>query len=391
MTKVLFYILFTIFFFTFGAAKVFAIADPFSTENNKIGIHILFTSEVEQAAKLVNSNGGDWGYATIPIQTGDRDIDKWQKFMDSAKQNHVIPIIRISSENYFFDTKVWRKPEDFDVLDFANFLNDLDWPTTNKYIVVFNEVNRSDEWQGLVNPKEYAQILNYTVEAFKSLDDNFFIVSAGLDNASANVFESSINQYDFMREMNKEVSGIFGKIDGIASHSYPNPAFSAPPWITTSKSISSFKFERDLAEELGGKKLPVFITETGWSRDTVSASLMETYIKEGFKTIWSDEGIVAVTPFLLNAGSGPFAKFSLFDSNGSPNSSYLAIWGLSKVKGMPMLNANTESKAVLSPDNNLPLKTFKSVSQYDDVSVSITKTKIATQFLKWFFKSLNVL
>ena len=235
MLKILIFILLTIFFIRYEATSVHAIADPLSAPNNKFGIHILFPGELEQAAKLVNSNGGDWGYVTIPIQATDKNVEKWQKFMDDAKTYHIIPIIRIASENYFFDTRVWRKPEEYDVLDFANFLNSLNWPTVNKYIVVFNEVNRSDEWQGNTNPQEYAQILNYTVEVFKSLDEDFFIISAGLDNASANVFESSINQYDFMREMHKEVPGIFGKIDGLGSHSYPNPGFSEPPWVKTTR------------------------------------------------------------------------------------------------------------------------------------------------------------
>lgn len=390
MLKILIFIFFTIILVTRGV-MAYAIVSPLAAPNNKFGVHILFPSELGEAAKLVNSNGGDWGYVTIPIQVTDKNFEKWQKFMDDAKKYHLIPIIRLASENYFFDTEVWRKPEDFDVLDFANFLNSLSWPTKNRYIVVFNEVNRSDEWQGSTSPQEYAQVLNYAIEAFKSLDENFFIISAGLDNASANVFESSINQYDFMRKMDEEVAGIFGKIDGLGSHSYPNPAFSQPPWVNTKKSISSFKFERDLAEKLGGKTLPVFITETGWSKEAVSESLTGTYIKEAFETVWSDDNIVAVTPFLLHAGAGPFAKFTLIDPNGDPNSSYLAIRNISKVKGIPLLELEKEPEISLSKTEKLPLKTFKNENQYDDSSTSISKAKIATQFLKWFFKSLNVL
>lgn len=391
MIKTLICILFTIFLTIFSVSRVYAIVDPLLTANNKFGIHILFPSELGEAARLINSNGGDWGYVTIPIQATDKDAEKWQKFMDDAKKHHIIPIMRIASENYFFDTKVWRKPNDFDILDFANFLNSLSWPAKNKYIVVFNEVNRSDEWQGSTNPSEYAYILDYTINAFKSLDPDFFIISAGLDNASANVFKSSINQFDFMREMDKAVPGIFGKIDGLASHSYPNPAFSQPPWITTAKSITSFKYESGLAEKLGGKKLPIFITETGWSNESVSEDLIGSYVKEAFKTVWSDDNIVAVTPFLLHAGAGPFAKFSLIDANGNHNSTYLAIREIPKIKGEPELAVDKEAIASSSESKRLPLITFKNENQYEDSSASINKAKIATLFLKWFFKSLNVL
>lgn len=387
MPKLLILILSITFFLTLGA-KVHAIVDPQSTPNNKFGIHILFTSELSEAAKLVNSNGGDWGYVTIPIQATDRNRDKWQNFMDDASKYHVIPIIRIASENYFFDTKVWRKPEDFDILDFANFLNSLNWPTKNKYIVVFNEVNRSDEWQGSTKPQEYAQILDYTIEAFKSLESDFFIISAGLDNASANVFESSINQYDFMREMNKEVTGIFGKIDGIASHSYPNPAFSQPPWVESTKNISSFKFEKNLAEELGGKKLPVFITETGWSRNSLSDTKIASYMQYAFETVWSDNSIVAVTPFILQSGS-PYAQFSFIDENGSHNEIYIAIEKLPKLKGEPVLEAKKAD--LVSGKENLASITFPKANQYSNNEANIDKTQVAVAFIKWFFKSLNVL
>src|SRR5215469_12078387 len=116
--------------------------NPLAVANNKIGIHILDPSELPAAAKLVNNNGGDWGYVTIPIQSADEDLVKWQKFMDACKKYHVIPIIRLATQGDYFNTQVWRKPNENDIVDFANFLNSLEWPTKNRYIIVFNEVNR---------------------------------------------------------------------------------------------------------------------------------------------------------------------------------------------------------------------------------------------------------
>ena len=54
----------------------FAVYDPISVPNNHFGIHILETSELDQAAKFVNSSGGDWGYVTMPIRANDRDLSK---------------------------------------------------------------------------------------------------------------------------------------------------------------------------------------------------------------------------------------------------------------------------------------------------------------------------
>src|SRR5260370_15057649 len=98
--------------------QAFAIENPLSRTNNKIGIHILFPSELQEAARLVNANGGDWGYVTIPIQAGDKNLVKWQSFMDQAKLLHVIPIIRLATEGDYFNTAVWRKTKDEDIVDF---------------------------------------------------------------------------------------------------------------------------------------------------------------------------------------------------------------------------------------------------------------------------------
>jgi hypothetical protein len=164
-------------FFTFLFTMLqpaYAVVDPLSTPNNKVGIHILFPDELEAAAQLINSNGGEWGYVIVPIQAGDRDLVKWQRFMDDSRRLKVIPLIRIATEGDYFNTKVWRKPAEIDVLDFANFLSSLNWPTKNRYVVIFNEVNRADEWGGILNPAEYANLLSYAVTVFKSKIRTFY-------------------------------------------------------------------------------------------------------------------------------------------------------------------------------------------------------------------------
>jgi hypothetical protein len=87
-----------------------AVVNPLASKNNFVGIHILFPTEIAQAKDLINSSGGDWGYVTIPIQITDRDLDKWQAFMDQCVQYHIIPILRIATEPYYANTNVWRRP-----------------------------------------------------------------------------------------------------------------------------------------------------------------------------------------------------------------------------------------------------------------------------------------
>jgi|SRR5579885_1934283 len=341
-------------FFFLIPRPTFAIVDPLSVPNNKIGISILFASELQQAAQLVNGNGGQWGYVTIPIQWGDRDIVKWQNFMDEAKQLHVIPILRLSTEGDYFNTQVWRKPLLSDLLDFANFLNSLNWPVKNRYVIVFNEVNRADEWGGSVDPAAYAQLLSNAVKIFKARSPDFFIISAGLDNAAPNQGTEYMNEYDFMRAMNDAVPGIFGQVDGLASHSYPNPGFSQPPDTSNQTGTASFSFEEQLAKNLGGKDLPVFITETGWSNDAVSEQTIVDYYQQALQNVWNDSYIVAITPFLLNAQDGPFTQFSFLDAGGQFSKEYQFFQNLAKAKGQPVL-----APSVLAAETNRLLTTAR--------------------------------
>lgn len=354
-----------------------AIVDPLATSNNKVGVHILFPSELEDASRLVNTSGGDWGYVTIPIQAGDRDLIKWQAFMDQAKKYHVIPIIRLATEGDYFNTLVWRKPDTADIVDFANFLNSLEWPTKNRYVIVFNETNRADEWGGEVNPEEYATILLESVAAFKSRSEDFFIISGGLDNASITT-KIAMHPFEYLREMNTAVPGIFQHIDGLGSHSYPNPAFAKPPSRVDQVSIATFRYENTLISGLSQKNLPVFITETGWSNEVVADATIAKYFTEAYSTAWSDTDVVAVTPFLLRAGGPPFGKFSLIKEDSNPTDAYTAIQNMAKTRGNPLLAETVkgiETSPQVFPTRHFVIKTEK--------PTLIPREKTVKIVLKW--------
>lgn len=339
--------------------------------NNKFGIHILFPDELEEAARLVNSNGGDWGYVTIPIQAGDRDLLKWQKFMNKAKKLHIIPLVRLATEGDYFNTKVWRRPTASDVLDFANFLSSLDWPTKQRYVIVFNEVNRGDEWGGLPNPAEYADILAYAATAFKNKSSDFFILSSGLDNAAATT-TTAINQYEFIRGMQTVVPDIFNTIDGLSSHSYPNPGFSQPPENHGLQSIASFRFEQNLVQSLSGRLLPVFITETGWSKNAISDLTIGEYYKIAFSSVWNDPTVVAVTPFLFRAYAGPFTQFSFINTDHSFSYQYNAFVEIPKVRGEPERTPDILGERTAANNSPGEIKHFSEapVSEDDKIIVS---------------------
>lgn len=304
--------------------------DPLSVPNNQVGVHILDTQEIDQAAKLVNSTGGDWGYVTIPIRINDRDYDKWYDFFFKARKLHLIPILRLAT---YPDGGVWVKPTVFDLVDFANFLNDMPWPTSNRYVILFNEVNRANEWGGgEVNPRQYATLLIDAKNIFKSRSADFFLLSAGLDMSAPNS-STSMDALQFYRLMTFWQPQWTKAIDGMAVHAYPNPGFSSSVYSSSRYGIRSYKYEPNPAT------LPLFITETGWIGQP-------DFYTMAFKEIWTDKNIVAVTPFVLSAGGEEFGKFSLTNSP-----AYAGLMALPKISGSPLLSNLIISQATFA---NLP-------------------------------------
>jgi uncharacterized membrane protein (UPF0127 family)/peptidoglycan/LPS O-acetylase OafA/YrhL len=314
--------LFIIFIFLSVYSPARAVYDPLSVPNNRFGVHILDTEEIFAASKLVNSNGGQWGYVTIPIRSNDRDKSKWIKFFLNARSEKVIPIIRLAT---YPQENLWVKPTIYDLVDFANFLSEMPWPVKNRYIVLFNEPNHSYEWGGVVDPLEYVNIIVDAKRIFTDRSNDYFLLSAGLDMSAPNT-RTSMEAFEFLRQMNNYQPNWKNMIDAISAHAYPNPGFVASPKSTSRYGIQSYKYELDY---LNTQK-PVFITETG--------SLWETgFWPEAFK-IWDDKSIVAVTPFVLLAGSGEFARFSLLTPGGQPKQNYKEIESLPKLAGSPLLS-----------------------------------------------------
>ncbi|MBI4037124.1 hypothetical protein HY385_01735 [Candidatus Daviesbacteria bacterium] len=298
--------------------KAFALVDPLSSPNNQFGVHIITPSsdEASPAAVLVNSSGGDWGYITVLIERGNQDKDKWQKFFNDLRQRHLIPIVRIATEplgNY------WQVPNEGDENTWADFLDSLVWPTKNRYVVIYNEPNQGQEWGGKVDAPSYAKILDKTVTALKAKNQDFFILNAGLDVSAPQSPPQFADALTFLNQMDQAVPGIFNKLDGWVSHSYPNPGFVGSPDAYGRGTIRSWAWEQQVLQGLGvTKTMPVFITETGWKhaeglsfdKSLPSAEVVANYLKKAFLEAWQSNQIVAVTPFLLNYQENPFDHFS---------------------------------------------------------------------------------
>jgi len=288
-----------------------------------LGIHILRPDELEQASKLIQNNESEeWQFVTIPLSLNELDQqEQWQIFFDEAKVKRIKPIVRLVTR---FEDGAWKIPTRKDITDLVLFLETLDWPTEDKHIIVFNEVNHAAEWGGEINPEEYAEVLLFTSNWIRSTQPGFIVLPAAMDLAAPNG-KVTMEAFTYLRRMVAVDAQIFGSIDAWNSHSYPNPGFSSAPTGTAQNSLRGFEHELAFLKQHTDKDFNVYITETGWVENRQTSKLLESYYSYALQHIWSNPQVVAVTPFVLNGTPGPFSGFSFLDNNSQPTLQYTAL------------------------------------------------------------------
>ncbi len=337
-------LLFPFYFFLFTSTAL-AVLDPLAVPNNKFGIHIIQATpdESSPAASLVNSSGGDWGYITVLIEGKDKNKDKWQEFFNDLRRKHLIPLVRLATMP---DGNFWKRPDIGEASVWADFLDSLNWPTKNRYIIIYNEPNHGQEWGNSADASSYAKVLDQTITALKNKNKDFFVLNAGFDASTPHNPPAYEDVLTYMQQMNEEVPGIFNKLDGWVSHSYPNPGFVSSPEAIGKGTVRTWYWELQQLRGLGvTKNLPVFITETGWKHaegitynpNLPTAETVADYYKNAFENAWASNRIVAVTPFLLSYQEYPFDHFSfkqVKSSNYYPQ--FRTLLELPKLAGKPV-------------------------------------------------------
>lgn len=306
--------------------------------NNKFGLYIYPDNEkfIDLADQLVNSDGGDWGYVLIPYNVRDKDRDKWNRVFFLLSKKHLIPIVQL----YNLELSDWEEQTE----RAAEFLNSFNWPIKQRYVSVYNEPNDGNFWYGKIDPEGYAQILDHTINTFNKEHENFFMLN-GAFNVSASNVGTTMDAFQYMSRMHAEVPGIFEKLDGWASHSYPQPNFSGNPYDVGRNSIRAYEVELQfLKDEFGiDKDLPVFITETGWAHDIgrnynptfLSLGKVGEYFEIAFEDVWlPDARVMAVTPFTVWY-EPPADHFAFVDSRWVPYEHFQRIRELDKIAGTP--------------------------------------------------------
>lgn len=361
--KVLFILLAFLISNSIFYTPVHAILDPLSVPNNKFGIHIIQATpdESSPAAQMVNNNG-DWGYITFLIESKDRSHDKWQQFFNDLRRRHLIPIVRLATKPI---NEHWERPYEGEEQAWADFLDRLNWPIKNHYVIVYNEPNHGKEWGGAVDAKMYAKVLDKIITALKNKNRDFFVLNGGFDASAPSKPPLYQDEPNFLLEMEQTVPGILNRLDGWVSHSYPNPAFIGLPEASGRGTVRTYVWELQQLRNLGvTKNLPVFITETGWRHaeglrydpSLPTADVVSDYYKIAFETAWSSNRIVAVTPFLLSYQEQPFDHFSFKKITGEKQNvrilgvqypdyypQYQTLMEMPKLKGRPV----QENKAQL--------------------------------------------
>ena len=326
---------------TTGVIEYLYYKEPSEEEfrNNKFGLYIYAEERrfFDLAEELVNSNGGKWGYVLIPYNVKDRDLRKWERVFITLRSKKLIPIIQL----YDVDVEHYEAQ----TTGAVGFLNRFVWPIKNRYISVYNEPNDARFWKGEVNPEKYAEVLDFTITAFRNENPNFFMINGAFNVSAPTSLPTYIDSFVYMRRMDEAVPGIFERLDGWASHSYPQPNFSGPPLATGRWSIRAYENELNyLKNELNvEKELPVFITETGWAHaegerynySFLPASKVAEYTQTAYEEVWlKDNRVWAVTPFTIWYNP-PFDHFSWINRDGEPYEHFEAVKSMEKVEGNP--------------------------------------------------------
>jgi hypothetical protein len=332
-------------FFLIYTSFAFAVVDPLESPNNKYGIHIVDENDLSDATGLVNSEGGQWGYITMVMTENDRDTGKWQRTFDTMRRDKVIPVIRLATSP---QEQTWKKPREEDIDKWVDFLGKLNWVVQNRYIVLFNEPNHAKEWGGELNPEEYARIAKVFQNKLKEKSPDFFVLPAGLDQATRNSADT-MDALEFYRRINVSDPTYFSIFDGWTVHAYPNPNFSGSPNASGRASVRGHLWElAQLKQDGVSSSIPVFITETGWAHQDgkgpfLSSDIVASFYQDAYTNAWNDNRIVMVSPFIFNYQDTPFSQFSWKKPNSTDfYPQYHSVKSIAKTEGKPIEIDKTE-------------------------------------------------
>lgn len=313
-----------------------AVELPQSENAAKLGMHVLSTDEVLEARSYLALEQPDqWHYITVPFTLADLEKhEQWQSFFALAKEQRVIPLVRLMTE---ITDNAWSIPTRKQSIDQLAFLSQFEWPTPEKHVIIYNEVNHAKEWGNTIDPASYAAVFSFTAQWAHAHDKSFVVLPAALDLAAGNT-RATREAFSYLEALLAHDPEVFVHADAWNSHSYPNPGFSASPQRTGKNSLRGFEHELAFLKQKTGREFRVFITETGWEESSTTRRWLSSYYTYALQHIWSDPRVVAVTPFVYKGAPGPFAGFSFVSGDGTPTTQYYALLQALKTQSTKQLS-----------------------------------------------------
>ncbi len=299
------------------ASWLFSPSPALAIEGKILGVHILNPRDFDYAVQLFKQGGmaSEWHFLTVPLTLNDmNELEYWQDFFNKCKKHKFIPIVRLATR---VNNGVWDKPNRRQIVGMFHFMDQLEWPTNERFIIVFNEVNHAKEWGDEIDPRAYAQIFEFTASWAHTEPANYRVLPAAMDLAAPDGPET-MEAFNYLDQMHAHNSEIFDYADIWNSHSYPNPAFSSSPTRTQQDSLRGFEHELNYLKNKTGRSYKVIITETGWVANRLTRPWLTQYYLYAMQHVWTHPDVIGVTPFLLRGAPGPFTTFSFFDENNQP-------------------------------------------------------------------------
>jgi hypothetical protein len=330
------------------ALVIDALLSPERAEPNigKIGVHLLlddgrnhwpieiWDEHLAYAAQITSPKG----IVVQVIRYDDLNAQRWQVFMDLAKQHDLTPVLRLAS-TFDFEKSWWNAPEaDADGSyrawgeDYASFLNALEWPSEQKHVILLNEPNNGHEWGGKPDAAAYARFVLDVSAVLREEVDNVIILNAAFDPYAPNTGSLPFPDTDvylidantFMNDMEAAQDGVFANFDIWNSHAYalglrehPEERFynfdymndaenTMPPFIEGlyNRGINGYEWELWKLAQLGYPELAVMITETGWRHlETTDPNSLDDGF--GYPTV---EQIAEFYDYAFRGSDSPYAE-----------------------------------------------------------------------------------
>ena len=237
----------------------FAILTPFTlSADSPFGVGVHFTGcNNPQLAQFIAAMGAamvrdDASWATIEKTPGQYSFTAFDRYMQVLQQNNVDPLLILDYNNRFYDNN--QTPYDTSGLTaFANYARAVvaHYGPQLKAVEVYNEYN------GLLStgpcarkPSCYAQMLQLTYQAIKSVRPDVTVVGGALFSADLSWFSQLFQD------------GALHSMDAVSDHPYTAFTITSPELAQIRQQMA--KLEALIRQFNGGQSKPMWITELGW-------------------------------------------------------------------------------------------------------------------------------